>query len=306
MTTPRIGACASGRLPLLGLACAAAVLTGCSRASESATPRIVHEEITVASGDVRLAARISRPDRPGRYPAVVSVHGSGRVGRDDYRRDWQRLAPEGMAVLTYDKRGVGESTGEFVPVGTSTSEAYMPLLAADALACLRALRQHPRIDASRVGFLGASQAGWLIPLALSTAAPGEAAFAVIRSGPATSVGLEMAYSRLTGDGMRAGEGAPLTAAEMDRRLAEFAGPHGLDTMPLLARLRVPTLWLLGERDASIPIRQTQANLQRAIGAGATISVITYPGADHGLSVDGQPVAYWQTVVDWLRARRILQ
>jgi hypothetical protein len=58
------------------------------------------------------------------------------------------------------------------------------------------------VDPARVGFLGASQAGWIIPLALSKAAPDEAAFAIILSGPATSVGLEMEYSRLTGDGVR--------------------------------------------------------------------------------------------------------
>ena len=66
----------------------------------------------------------------------------------------------------------------------------MPLLAADALACLRALRGHPTVDPSRVGFLGVSQAGWLIPVALSQASAGEVAFTVIRSGPATSVGLD--------------------------------------------------------------------------------------------------------------------
>jgi dienelactone hydrolase len=290
------------RGPLLAAALLAGACTGFTQTP--ATPRIAHDDIVVQSGDVRLAARISYPDRPGRYPAVVSVHGSGRAGREQYRPDWQRLVPEGVAVLTYDKRGVGESTGDFVAVGTSTSEAYMPLLAADALACLRALRAHPRVDASRVGFLGVSQAGWLIPLALSQARAGEVAFTVIRSGPATSVGLEMEYSRLTGEGLRPGEG--LSPDAMDRRLDAYNGPHGLDTVPLLAQLRVPTLWLLGERDDSIPIRQTQQNLARAIAAGAPITVRTFPGADHALTVAGRPVPYWDDVVGWLRARAILE
>lgn len=223
------------------------------------------------------------------------------MGRDHFRMDVMRLVPHGMVVLTYDKRGVGESTGEFVAVGTSTSEAYMPILAGDALACLRALRKHPRVDPDRVGFMGVSQAGWIIPLGLSTASSGEVAFAIIRSGPATSVGLEMAFSRITGD-------HDLTRAspdDVDRQLAEYSGPHGLDTVPLLVRLRVPTLWLLGDRDASIPIRQTQQNLERAIQSGATIDVKTYPGADHSLEVAGRPVPYWDDILAWLRARRIL-
>ncbi|HJR58936.1 MAG TPA: prolyl oligopeptidase family serine peptidase [Vicinamibacterales bacterium] len=216
-----------------------------------------------------------------------------------------RLVPEGIAVLTYDKRGVGASSGEFISVGTGTSEAYMPVLAADALECLRALRRHPRVDPLRAGFLGASQAGWIIPMALSKASPGEAAFAIIQSGPATSVGLEMEYSRLTGDGTRAA--APMTADAIDRRLAEYAGAHGLDPVPLLAKLGTPTLWLLGDRDASIPIRQTQQNLQQAIAGGAPITVKTYPDADHGLAFPGGHAApYWDDTLRWLRAGKILQ
>ena len=281
-----------------------ALLLACSAAPAAVPPTIKHDEITVASGDARLAARISYPADGKRHPALVSVHGSGRLGREQMAFEWQRLVPEGLVVLTYDKRGVGESTGEFVSVGTSTSEAYMPILAADALECLRALRRHPSVDADRTGFIGSSQAGWIIPLALSTAAPGEAAFAIIRSGPATSVGLEMEYSRLTGDGIR--EVTPISAEEMDRRLAAYKGPHGLDTVPLVEKLHTPTLWLLGDRDESIPIRPTQQNLQRAIAGGAPITVKTYADADHGLRTSaGTMVPYWGDALAWLRARRIL-
>ena len=273
-------------------------------ANEAAPLRIAHDQISVRSGDAQLAATISYPDDDRRHPAVVTVHGSGRIGRDETRFEWQRLVPEGVVVLTYDKRGVGASTGEFVSVGTSTSEAYMPLLAADALECLRALQRHPAVDPARVGFIGNSQAGWIIPVALSTAVPGEAAFAIVRSGPATSVGIDMEYSRLTGDGIR--EVTPITAAEMDRRLAAYDGPNGLDTSPLLEKLRTPTLWLLGERDESIPIRQTQQTLQRAVAAGATITVKTYEDADHGLRTRGGSMApYWDDTLAWLRARRFL-
>jgi dienelactone hydrolase len=280
---------------------AAFVASSACASNAAATKPIVHEEISVESGDARLAARISSPSRDERHPGVVVVHGSGRMGRDHFAFDAQRLVPEGVVVLTYDKRGVGASTGEFVAVGTSTSEAYMPILAEDALECLRALRRHPRVDPGRVGFMGVSQAGWIIPLAISKAAPGEVAFAIIRSGPATSVGLEMAYSRITSDS----DISVVTAEEMDRRLAAYTGPHGLDTVPLLERLRTPTLWLLGDRDASIPIRQTQTNLQRVVEGGATITVKTYPGADHSLAVGGRPAPYWHDIVEWLRARRFV-
>jgi uncharacterized protein len=273
-------------------------VAACAR-DQAAAPLIVHDEVTVASGEARLAARISYPNDGKRHPGIVSVHGSGRLGREQTAFEWQRLVPEGFVVLTYDKRGVGESTGQFVFVGTSDSEAYMPVLAGDALECLRALRRHASVDPERVGFIGSSQAGWIIPLAVSRASSGEVAFAVIRSGPATSVGLEMEYSRLTGEGIR--QVAPITTEEMDKRLATYSGPQGLDTVPLLGSLRTPTLWLLGDDDESIPIRQTKHNLQRAIALGAPITVKSYPGVNHGLRRrDGSMPPFWDDTLAWLR------
>ena len=116
----------------------------------------------------------------------------------------------------------------------------------------------------------------------------------------------MAYSRLSGDGLRAPAGPALTPEELDRRLADYEGPHGLDTVPLLGTLRVPTLWLLGDLDESIPIRRTQRNLEAAIAEGATITVKTYPGANHSLAAAGRMVPYWADVVGWMRAQAILQ
>jgi uncharacterized protein len=286
------------------LATLSLTLVACT-ANQAASPRLAHQEVTVQSGDAHLAATISFPDDGRRHPGIVVVHGSGRITRDQLRRNWERLVPEGIVVLTYDKRGVGSSSGEFVAVGTQTSERYMPVLAGDALECLRVLRRHPRVDARRAGFLGASQAGWIIPVALSKGAADEAAFAIILSGPATSVGLEMEYSRLTGDGVR--EAEPLSAEAIERRLTVYPGPHGLDTVPLLETLRTPILWLLGDRDASIPIRRTQQNLERVIAAGAPITLKTYPGADHGLGLgNGRAVPFWEDTLEWMRSRRILQ
>jgi dienelactone hydrolase len=286
-------------LVLAGLA--AAVVARPSRSPSPSTIR--QDDIVVRSGEAELAASIAYPDDGRKHAAVVSVHGSGRLTRQQMRYDPNRLVPAGVVVLTYDKRGVGESTGTYVNVGTATSEAHMPLLADDALACLRALARHPAVDPARVGFIGSSQAGWIIPLALAKSTAGEAAFAIIRSGPATSVGLEMEYSRLTGEGLR--EVTPISAEEMDRRLAAYAGPHGLDTAPLLPSLRTPALWLLGDADESIPVRQTLHNLRRAVDAGAPFTVTTYPGANHGLVGPAGPVPYWDDVFRWMRGHGFL-
>ena len=72
--------------------------------------------------------------------------------------DWRRLVPQGIVVLTYDKRGVGESSGRFQEVRIASSEEQLRTLAADARACLEFLKSHPRVDPKRVGFFGGSQA----------------------------------------------------------------------------------------------------------------------------------------------------
>ena len=111
---------------------------------------IRHEEVRIKSGDVELAATISMP-RWGsvQFPALVSVHGSGRIRRHDLRSDWRQLVPHGIVVLTYDKRGVGESSGSFEEVRTASSEEQLRTLAADARACLEFLKNHPRVDPRR-------------------------------------------------------------------------------------------------------------------------------------------------------------
>src|SRR5262245_53093037 len=88
---------------------------------------IRHEEVRIKSGDVELAATVSMPRwGSGPFPAIVSVHGSGPVRREHISSDWRRLVPHGIVVLTYDKRGVGESSGHYGgEVTTARSEEWL-------------------------------------------------------------------------------------------------------------------------------------------------------------------------------------
>lgn len=260
--------------------------------------------VPVVNEGATLAATVSFPRGAGPFPGVVLVHGSGRTTRDQQRMQRDRFLSAGFAVLSYDKRGVGESTGEYDDVGVRTSPERMPLLGRDALTCLRALKGQRRIDGARVGFFGPSQAGWIIPAAIGAAPAGEVAFAVIFSGPATSVGLEYAYSEATGDGIRAHDA--LTPEQIDARVDAYKGPSGFDTAPMLRALKTPTLWLLGDADESIPIRHTERNLRALIAAGVPITLRIYPGGNHALFGPSGPIAWWVDVEKWLRANRILQ
>ena len=79
-----------------------------------------------------------------------------------------------MAGLAYDKRGVGQSTGDW-------EVADFDDLAEDSLAGLHMLRDREDIDGAQVGLWGASQGGWIGPLAASRSR--NVAFVIAVSGP---------------------------------------------------------------------------------------------------------------------------
>ena len=118
--------------------------------------------VSFSSGDVRLAGAFLRPEEGGPFPAVVILHGSGPATFDEpaFRVHANAFVRGGFAVLVYDKRGSGRSTGD---LDTSDYDD----LAADAAAAVRFLRSRPDVDARRIGFLGRSEGGWVGPLAAS-------------------------------------------------------------------------------------------------------------------------------------------
>lgn len=122
------------------------------------------EEVSVQSAPgVTLAGTLTLPKGPGPFPAAVLVSGSGAQDRDEtvfghkpflVLSDY--LSRQGIAVLRYDDRGVGGSTGSFAD---ATSEDF----ATDALAAVAFLKERP--DIGPVGIVGHSEGGLVGPMA---------------------------------------------------------------------------------------------------------------------------------------------
>jgi len=232
------------------------------------------ETITFQNGDVTLAGTLDLPTGEGPFPAIVTVHGSPPLTRNDIYnlRISHFFVQHGYAVLRYDKRGAGESTGEYPGVGVEDGEAALNDLADDALAGVQFLKNHDLIDPQMIGLAGHSQAGWIIPLAASKSS--DVAFMIISSGPTSSVGQEIYYSDLTAEGTSLQE-----ASDMAR---DYEGSHGFDPIPSLQKVDVPGLWLLGAQDDSIPIPLTIEILDSLItDQGKDFSYIVYPNKGHG-------------------------
>ena len=76
------------------------------------TPGFVRHDVTVPVPGADLAAWWYQPTTQGPWPAVVMAHGFGAVKDMFLDRFAERFARAGLAVLVFDHRGFGHSTGE--------------------------------------------------------------------------------------------------------------------------------------------------------------------------------------------------
>jgi uncharacterized protein len=283
------------------------------RASASFTER----EASFRNGDVELRGTLMLPALPGRFPAVVFLHGSGPATRAGARPYAEEFAALGIASLFFDKRGSGSSGGSWM---TSSLDD----LAADALAAIRHLTTEPQIDAERIGLWGVSQAAWVATLA--AAQSNDVAFMILISGGGASpleserysytqaferAGLTQAekdeawqaldaYFRYLATGEGRGEvGAGLATAlpsrwyalaPLERILPSEENRHNWswvatwDPAPHVEKLTRPILLMFGDRDAEQPtalaVERWRDGLTKAGNDNVTLMV--FPGAGHGI------------------------
>lgn len=246
-------------------------------------------DVGFRSGCVTLAGTLYQPVGAGPHPTMVFLHGSGETPRLGFGGPWitTPLVAAGIAVMSYDKRGVGASEGRCCPDEGDGFET----LTADGLAAVEALVG--RDDVGPIGLLGVSQGGWVIPKMV--AGSPQVAYTVIFSGTTVSVGEEIAYSRLTG-------GANLLPADIDLdevlRDVRAAGPSGFDPRPLLRTYRVPGLWIYGARDGSQPTVLDVEVLERLkVEQGRDLTIEVFPELGHDTTHDPDAI---EIMLAWLK------
>ena len=308
-----------------------------------ATPSL--REVTFSSGSVVLAGSLALPGREVPAPAgVVMVGGSGPSDRcnDTYFPPIRRhLTGSGIAVLSYDKRGVGGSSGDW-------RDATMDDLAADAAAALDFLRAHRDVRADAAGLFGHSEGGWVVlhaacargdvPWVVTNSCPGVTPAAQERYALAShlrqadgttqqAIGSALAvYDRLVEAGREdssfaeaarlidsAGNPPAFTGywAGMDERLWTFVKrKQDHDPIPDALRLRCPHLAIFGGSDQLVPVADSirlfsDAACHPQRHDRATLTVAVFPGASHRIQADaGTRLApgYLHTLTQWIKAR----
>jgi uncharacterized protein len=274
-------------------------------------------DLTVRNGEVALAGSLWLPEE--RPLATLLMHpGSGSSDRDNdvyFPPIREQLLPRGVAVCSFDKRGVGGSTGRW-------QDAAIDEQADDALAAVDALLSDPELDAP-LGLFGHSQGGWVVVEAAGRGAP--VAFVVSNSGPGVTPGEQERYSART-QLERAGATSSEVEAELERfdfvlglmrenvplegvqgRLdaAGFAVHGHLDVVddpaewrliaaivdydprPALERIHVPVLALFGEDDAIVPVDESVAVYRQAVRP-ELLTVAVLPEGNHRIQVGDPP------------------
>ncbi len=269
----------------------------------------VEEQVTFPSpgAGVTLAGTLTVPKGLGPFPAVLLIAGSGPQDRDESIANHRpfllfadTLTRKGIAVLRYDKRGVGQSTGN--PDAATTLD-----LAADAEAALTFLKSRREIDASRIGLLGHSEGAIIAPYLAGHCK--DVAWMVLLAAPATngektllnqseligragglsddqldaSLGFDQAaYELVRKEKDPATLSAKLTALVKETGLDSALPPAALETqlrmltsrwfrffldydpLPNLKLVKCPLLALYGQKDLQVSSKANLPLLQKAL------------------------------------------
>jgi pimeloyl-ACP methyl ester carboxylesterase len=303
-------------LPLV-LSKGAASATPRARPQEPTRPYPYHEEevaIPNAADGVTLAGTLTLPRGAGPHPAVVLISGSGPQNRDEevfghkpFLVLADQLTREGFAVLRYDDRGVGASTGTFT---SATSQDF----ARDAASVVAYLTSRREIDRAHIGVIGHSEGAHVASM-VAAGSP-NVTFVVLLAGigiPGRDVSLmqaktlrpfsvpdEAAYTRLVerSIGIASSSADVLTKRrELKRhyeanraliesmlpaqvgfdtflaaRVAELTSPWqqfflAYDPATDLAKVTVPVLSLNGRNDVQVPAEVNQARIRESLEKG---------------------------------------
>jgi len=278
-------------------------------------PGIQREHFFIRSGGVDLEADLLVPvGGRDKKPAVVWSGGSGDSPYQDYRRTrivetyvQDTFLPRDMAVLLVNKRGLGQSEGNW-------KHNDFQGRANDLYAAVRALQRHAAIDPDNIGLIGHSQGGWIVTLAASQHQ--DVAFFISLAGPTTTVweqiedtsesqhrceglaGIDLAKKvakdmKWTRIGASLGKVLPLGELGFDARIMDY------DPRQALRAVHRPGLLVFADHDALVPADQNLARLAEIFGGKPpdVLDTVVIPNTNHVFRAAG-PCAARET---WLSA-----
>ncbi len=292
----------------------------------AAPPPYTVQEVRFSHDGISLAGTLTIPPSPGPHPAVILLTGSGAQTRDEdvfgfkvFATLADTLTRSGMAVLRFDDRGMGGSTGS---LRDATTLDYVD----DALSAFKFLSTCSGIDRNRIGVLGHSEGG--VAGGLAAARQSGIAFLVLMAGPSlrgdtlilgqvetlgraagftpAEVQHQMSLQRRVFDAVRSDSGwdslraliiregkrlssgnDSLIAAQVEAQLRAVRTPWfrrfiDLDPVEALRTLSIPLLAIFGEKDVQVPPASNRPVLEalKKEGGKGNLTIAVIPGANH--------------------------
>jgi len=289
-------------LPLLiGLCCSCKKSeknTASTEVLQSETTKTIQtQNVVFESEGVNLAGTVYIPAKP--LAALVLVHGSDQTPRMAELGEF--LAENAMLVITYDKRGVGESGGIYAgpQVGTNNiSFENLNLLARDANAAVATLKKFN--SDLPLGFLGFSQAGWIIPIAASQ--NHQIDFMALFSCPIITTLEQLRFQFYTnGDADFWNSHTEADAREHVKNDPDRYQFAPTDPKESLKNLSIPGLWLFGEQDIQIPVKVCIEQLNNFRLSNKPFEYVLFPELGHNTN-KGEPL---NITLNWIKRQALI-
>jgi pimeloyl-ACP methyl ester carboxylesterase len=265
------------------------------------------------------------PHGTGPFPAALLLAGSGALDRDEADSGHRpflvladHLTRKGIAVLRYDKRGIGKSIGDYEAATTAD-------FATDADAALALLKQRKGIDSRKIGIIGHSEGGIIAPMIASRST--EVAWIILLGAPATKgeetlllqsdlitraagmtteqVAMSLDFDRQSYNLVRherdrrmlesklqdlvktSGLGPAMPSAFLERQIHWTSSPwfrYFLDYDPIAAlqKTKCPVLVLSGEKDLQVPPKENFPLIKKALeeGQNRDVQMAELQGLNH--------------------------
>ncbi len=311
--------------------------TNGQQSGDSLTGHYVSQDVAFENEEahITLAGTLTIPDSVGKFPAVLLIAGSGPHDRDETifgHKPFLVLADyltrHGIAVLRYDKRGVGKSTGDYAAATTTD-------FASDALAGVDYLMTLKAVDHGKIGLVGHSEGGMIAPVVADKS--NHVAFIVLMAGPgvsgyrtilsqlalidkasglsdsavAAAVSLEKKILRVVmteKDSARAAATlrnileteANQTPDAAEASIGQLLSPWyesflAYDPAPALRKVKCPVLAIWGSKDLQVPPSENMPAMRKALKSGGNKSfkVVELQGLNHLFqdAQTGSPLEY---------------
>lgn len=255
------------------------------------------EKFLVDNDGIQLEAEVIAPSGGEEVkPAVIFIPGSGSTIYQNYAPGVLEtfvqdiFLPRDVAVIYFNKRGMGESGGNWMRNDFQGR-------AEDVHAIFDYASELPGIDKNRIGLVGHSQGGWIA--ALAAAQEPDYAFFVSLAGPATSVveqmediyendfrcqgysgeELQKRVSRqlwLAKTGASIGKVIPIGVIGFDAGIIDY------DPRDSLQQVKIPGLMVFGTHDPYVPADQNVERFQAIFpeGSGYIQNYVVKDGDHH--------------------------